>query len=523
VQVGSAKKATKALTDAYLRPTQKLLEYAGSPRRGKESVLLRDLKLGVAHIDIGQLRRNAILSPRHPTILRSLSATVEDVILPADKGTDMFGTSSGFYRIKCSAVIALDAHEDELVKETGYWTEDGCLAETYKEEWVVHRTPKDFQALHKHLKSQIALSESSGTPGSRLVGAATAAFAVTAAVAIGQGKTRQRNILLPSLSQAIKPVALGVSKKMLTKRTELLAEYMGYLLAQGNLLGQCAEIRLFLGATFPFPKEIRLNTVYDGTNDLLGRTEMKRTVLTMKREGLIPVHRGMNDMKSTSTRSYRVNSMGSKEDFDAADDDFFDDDEEGGDQFRKSGKRIAMIPSIRSKIDKVRLGNVRKCVFELIRFQFGFENASFARNRLLAALKTLSFAVTTATEFRKTLYKIHTDYLNAESVASWIDFLTDTIWPNGMLFDSTPPPTPEVLREQAAESKRLLRESFPDQLKTILGQELSIDGMDTLHEMMQNRLIVRSMAYMLFDYLWLEVFPEAGDVLPCGEALEMEP
>lgn len=518
MKVGSAKKATKALTDAYLKSTQKLLEYAGSSSRGKESVLLRDLKLGVAHIDIGQLRRNAILSPRHPTLLKSLSATIEDVIHLPDKGTDMFGTSSGFYRIKCCATISLYAAESELSRESGYRMEDGSLAETYKEEWVVHRTPKDFQSLHKHLKSQIALSESSGTPGSRLVGAATAAFAVTSS---GQGRSRQRNILLPSLSQATKPVALGVTKKMVTKRIELLEGYLGYLLADGNLLGRSAELLLFLGATFPLPETAKIGSVTNDPEDLLGRTEMTRSVLTIREASPTRLDLSLHDREST-VRSFRASSMGSVEEFDAQDDDFFDDEEEN-DQFRKSGKRLAMIPSIRSKIDKVRLGNVRKCVFELIRYQFGFENASFARNRLLAALKTLSFAVTTATEFRKTLYKMHTDYLNADAVASWIDFLVSCIWPDGILFDSSVPPTCEELKRQAEKAKDLLRQSFPDQLKTILGQELSIDGMDTLHEMMQNRLIVRSMSYMLFDLLWLEVFPEAGDILSGGEALEINP
>lgn len=51
VKAGSAKKATKALTDATLKPTLRLLEYAGTRSREKQSLLLRDMKLGVNHID----------------------------------------------------------------------------------------------------------------------------------------------------------------------------------------------------------------------------------------------------------------------------------------------------------------------------------------------------------------------------------------------------------------------------------------------------------------------------------------
>lgn len=74
----------------------------------------------------------------------------------------------------------------------------------------------------------------------------------------------------------------------------------------------------------------------------------------------------------------------------------------------------------------------------------------------------------------------------------------------------------------SAEAKRILHSCFPEQLTAILGQELAQDGLDIFHEMLQNRVVVRSMAYMLFDLLWIEVFPEIGDVLQCGAALDLE-
>ena len=47
----------------------------------------------------------------------------------------------------------------------------------------------------------------------------------------------------------------------------------------------------------------------------------------------------------------------------------------------------------------------------------------------------------------------------------------------------------------------------------ILGKELTKDGLDVVHEMLQNRVVVTSLFYMLFDLLWIEVFPELRDVL----------
>ena len=110
------------------------------------------------------------------------------------------------------------------------------------------------------------------------------------------------------------------------------------------------------------------------------------------------------------------------------------DDDFDADQFRKSNR---MVPAVRNKIDKVPLPQVRKQLFELLRYQFGFENASFARNRMLAALKTASFAVTSGTEFRKKLYQLHVDHINSESIAGWINTLCGILWPNGVFFESS--------------------------------------------------------------------------------------
>ena len=181
-----------------------------------------------------------------------------------------------------------------------------------------------------------------------------------------------------------------------------------------------------------------------------------------------------------------------------------------------------MIPTIRNKIDKVPLSQVRNRIFELLRYQFGFENASFVRNRMLAAIKTASFAVTSASEFRRTLYSLHTEHLSTKAVAGLIQMGLDTLWPDGVFFESAPPPSQEELADQARKSKDVLHASFPDALRTVLGQELTKGGLNVLHEMLQNRAVVKSMFYQLFDLLWLEVFPEIADVLQGGAALDVD-
>lgn len=471
--------------------------------------MLRDLKLGVAHLDREQLRRNALLSPRYPTQVLDIAATIEEATQTADaKSVDLFGSSMAVFKIKCSAKVAFIAYEEDFVGHEGYRGQGGAFPAMFREEWVVYRTLKDFQNLHKHLKTQVAVTESSGNAGSRLVGAATAAFAATAAI---QGRSRQRSVLLPSLSQATKAGALGVSKKAALRRKEQLENYLGYLLSAGNLLGRSSEVLLFLGALFPLAPDAEIGRTVMSNNDILGRTEMSRKVLRY-------------DDVSPQADSSHLNGTGHSTTLESgsdSEDDMLDDDDEA-DPFRRGDRQINMIPSIRAKIDKIKLPVVRNRIFELLRYQFGFDNASFARNRLLTALKTVSIAVTSAREFRNTLYKLHVDYLNAGAIAGWIDFLTETLWPNGVFFEAQPLPTAEELEKQAQEAKKLLDNSFPDQVRAILGQELTQDGMDIFFEMLQNRLVVKSMAFMLFDLVWLEIFPEIGDVLQGGAALDMD-
>ena len=466
----------------------------------------------------GQLRRNALLSPRSPTELLNLSAIVEDAVQSTDvKGVDIFGTATTVFKIKCSATVSLAAADEEMRGDASYRATDGTLGKVYKEEWIVYRSLKEFQSLHKHLKSEVSVSESSGTAGSRLVGAATAAFAATTA---SHTRTRQRKMLIPSLSQASKAGALGITKNVILKRKEILSGYLNYLLSPGHLLGSCSELLLFLGASFPLSPAVRVGETIAETSDPLGRTEMTRTILQLRAK---PSPEESPTKKSSTilarSRSNRANSNASDE-F-RNDDDILIEDDDDADQYRKSDRTINMIPAVRNKIDKVPLSQVRKQIFELLRYQFGFENASFARNRMLAALRTASFAVTSGSEFRKKLYQLHVEHVNSESIAGWINTLCDIIWPGGVFFESKPSPSAEELKRQADKSRELLHKSFPDQIRAILGQELTRDGMDVFHEMLQNRMVAKSMAYMLFDLLWVEIFPEIGDVLPCGAALDI--
>jgi hypothetical protein len=455
-------------------------------------------------------------------VLRELSVAVEDAFMAHEvPRVELFGATGPVFKIRCVATVDVDAEENELEGDPGYTADDGSICRTAKEEWVVYRTFKEIQAFHKHVKMQVSVSESSGTAGSRLVGAATAAFATANGIS---GRIRQRELLIPSLAQASKSGALGVTKKSTQKRIEALDVYLKHFLTPGHLLSRCSEVLLFLGASFPLSQDLRPGCILAGLGDPLGRTDMKRTIVKTRSDSVAAVLENAideqgRDMPPPPNRASRTASSASIVSNGSQEDDLVDGGESRESQ-RKRSKPI-MIPSIGSKIEKIPLAQFRHRIFELVRYLFGFENASFVRNRMLAALKTASFAVTSNAEFQKTLYNAHTEHLSAESLSGWIKFAIDLLWPEGEFYESAPPTPVEQLEEQSRQAKEALHASFPEQLRAILGQELTKDGLDILHEMLQNRVVMKSVAYMLFDLLWLEVFPEIGDVLECGSVLDI--
>ena len=61
IKTGSTRAPSKPKSDEWLQPALTLLNYANSRNQQQQSVLLRDMRFGMNHIDRGQLSRNGIL------------------------------------------------------------------------------------------------------------------------------------------------------------------------------------------------------------------------------------------------------------------------------------------------------------------------------------------------------------------------------------------------------------------------------------------------------------------------------
>ncbi len=506
VKAGSAKSATKARTEEQLRPTLKILDFANN-RSQDLSLILRPY-----HIDKEQLRRNGIWSPRESQKLLELGAKVEATApareVPLAKLLNpKLNPDETLYKVRCVALIQLDLDvEDATYELEPYALDDGSFAHVYREEWVVYRSMKDFQALHKQLKSQVASTESTMSTGTRIVGAATAALSNR-----NMGRRSNKKILIPSLASATK-TGIAMTKRSIAKRMELLDEYVGYLLSSNSLMNRSSELLLFLGASHPFPREVTVTKTPANFMDPLGRMNFIRSVALKNNEGTKLKRRFLPHAARKEASSKQILAEPAIE------------NSSGDPQVFESGTEIAdMDPAILNKVDQVPLAEVRNRLVELMRFSFGFENASFMRSQMLSVLETASFvAMAKQSNFRRLLHDLHAQNLNGEAVGRWIAKVLDLLWPDGVWGKSAPPFTPEEEKTLEEKSRVKLHEGFPEQFRSLLGKELVSNGLDMIHEMLQNKIILKSLFYMLFDLLWIEVFPELRDTLPCASSLDLD-
>ena len=133
----------------------------------------------------------------------------------------------------------------------------------------------------------------------------------------------------------------------------------------------------------------------------------------------------------------------------------------------------------------------------------------------------MSVAIASVQDFHLLLFLNHVKYMNGQWISGWIYYFVNMFWPNGIFYTKVPPLTEEEMDRLKQNSKKMIEKTFPVQLRTVLGKHTD-EGLDMLHEMLQNRLVLKSMAYMILDLVWVELFPELSDFVTGAECLEKE-
>jgi hypothetical protein len=445
---------------------------------------------------------------------------------------DLLGSQLFLFKIRCTAIAEYVGELEEDASTTDALDEDkkikGGKSRYYREEWTVLRSLRDFAVFHKHIKGQVAPTEHSASTGAKLVGSVTTALTIVGGNNVAT--ERERGPLVPSLSQATKAVGtLGLStKKVMERRKKLLDNYLKYLVSPNNLLSRCPELLKFLGAY----TSMFLVEGGDKGVDEYGRVDITRVELVTEKlkAGIVQVKEGTEqvsgpDVTVENSGEESIPAMPPREE--PVDDTASvstmgattitqEEPKSGGSKENVAARRMARV-----RAGEIKLKDVRRSIFRLLKHLFDLENANFFRTRIISVLKTMSVAVASVQDFHLMLFQTHLSYMNGEWISGWIYYLVDSFWPNGVFYTKAQPPSNDELLALKHNSKKMLRKSFPDQLRTVLGKHTD-EGLDMLHEMLQNRLVLKSMFYMLLDLVWEELFPELGDFVTGAESLEKE-
>jgi len=89
--------------------------------------------------------------------------------------------------------------------------------------------------------------------------------------------------------------------------------------------------------------------------------------------------------------------------------------------------------SVKLRIDKIQLSEVRNSLFDCVRCLFDLDSYVF-RSQLLSAVRTMASIATSSLDLKQVLLNSHLKYFNEESFSGWIKYIRDILWPREFSF-----------------------------------------------------------------------------------------
>jgi len=473
---GTVKKLNENSSRALLQPTLTLLHFAGSKKREKEQ-FLRDLGLGNNHVALDYLERKGLYKKRRNIL--HLRGNVDGVI--QNRSNDILGTTTVQYRIQvtCTTRETKETNGDEDSDDNDNDSSPAKAEILRTEQWVVLRRYNHFTLLHKHLKTQISDS---------------------ATISTSIFKKQNKVPLLP-LHNAQGKVPGTSAKKFIERRIEDLQHLLNIILSRNHPFRESPEVLKFLGAWEPLPETL-VSEFDEGESDSWGRMEMKRILKSLSETTPTESNASCAPSVASAISNKPVSGIAM-------------DVSSGSAVNKQSNESVgnkAMHASITARIKEVKLATVRDIMFDFVKHLFNLDNATFWRSSVFSALRTMAFVITSS-QFTKKLTDFHFTYITGQSLGGLVRAIHETVWPGGIYFTSSPPMTEEEKSKLADEVREKLPELIPSNYKKLIGQDVTEKGLETLHEMLQNKIVLKSLIYTLLDLLFIEIFPEIKESL----------
>lgn len=136
---------------------------------------------------------------------------------------------------------------------------------------------------------------------------------------------------------------------------------------------------------------------------------------------------------------------------------------------------------------------------------FGAQGSAWFRRQLVTVIRHI------VTPFGTSINKRIVDIVNwltsEQQVGGYLNSFRKAFWPNGELSVKCTEKPPEFHHKTRLLAKTLMMSSLPDELRMILGGNVSYKGVNTIIEAFQNKNLNRRLLYVLLERVIIKVFP----------------
>ncbi len=160
----------------------------------------------------------------------------------------------------------------------------------------------------------------------------------------------------------------------------------------------------------------------------------------------------------------------------------------------------------------IEMASVEHHIFNLAREIFEIDDLSLMRRKFVNIMHGF-MNITSKGSAYNYLNNVLGHMVETEKIADTVKLLKDYLWPNGEWDDEpVPEDTPEVMLARREKSLEHLRNNVPESLENLFTKNKCQDGINTLHDFLQCKILVKNFLYTFVDLLLLKLFDDISVV-----------
>ena len=150
-------------------------------------------------------------------------------------------------------------------------------------------------------------------------------------------------------------------------------------------------------------------------------------------------------------------------------------------------------------------------VYALAREIFETDDLSVLRRNFFVMLKGV-LSVTMKGSAYSVVNDAFSHLAETPKIGRTLNILKEYLWPNGEWGEAVPERTADEMKQSRDSSRKMLLEAIPESLIKIFSKEKCLEGVQTLHDFMQCKILVKNLFFTLLDMMLLRLFDDINVV-----------